>query len=231
MRRYLLPLTLLVLVALVAAGSFRVKAGNYNRAAAVSYADQWAHARNGNYPNYGSGCGCTDCTNYASQVLRAGGYPLRTGSWNPNSVFEWWYRWITSFGWQTSRTWRITPDFNTYTAQYPAELTQVGGWGPGVPGMDAGDFILLDIINNSTGQTPGDGIPDHARVIVSMNGPISQSQEDYRSYDEQCRLVQGDIPAPRNTMLINQHCTDRKRVAWDYNVDHAVLGWSIHVKW
>ncbi|PIO47003.1 MAG: hypothetical protein CMR00_12740, partial [[Chlorobium] sp. 445] len=59
----------------------QTSAGSYNRTAAVSYADSWAHGRNGSYPNYGSGCGCNDCTNYISQVLHNRGYPLRTGNW------------------------------------------------------------------------------------------------------------------------------------------------------
>lgn len=48
----------------------------YNRTAAVAYANQWAHSRNENYPNYGvdaDGDQCKDCTNYISQILEAGG--------------------------------------------------------------------------------------------------------------------------------------------------------------
>jgi len=50
-------------------------AGLYNRAAAVAYADQWSandpdYVRNPDYPNFDN-----DCTNFASQVLYAGGMP------------------------------------------------------------------------------------------------------------------------------------------------------------
>ncbi|MEW6651561.1 MAG: amidase domain-containing protein, partial [Chloroflexota bacterium] len=47
----------------------------YNRASAVSWADQWAHSRHPCFPNYGTGSNCDDCTNYLSQVLYAGGLP------------------------------------------------------------------------------------------------------------------------------------------------------------
>ncbi len=45
----------------------------YNRAAAVSYAHQWAFARNPAYLNF-QGIG-GDCTNFVSQCLKAGGAP------------------------------------------------------------------------------------------------------------------------------------------------------------
>lgn len=49
-----------------------VRAGSYDRDAAVDHADTYAHDRAPNYPNYGTGQGCVDCTNYASQVLHQG---------------------------------------------------------------------------------------------------------------------------------------------------------------
>ena len=71
--------------------------GNYNRSAAVAYADQWALSRNSNYPQFGN-----DCTNFASQVLQAGGYPQT----NPGSYFTcdpslWYQPFFVNMWWYT----------------------------------------------------------------------------------------------------------------------------------
>lgn len=84
------------------------RAGSYNRTDAANYADNWAHGRNSSYKNYGSGCSnCNDCTNYVSQALYAGGYPMRTGNWNTDSYFEWWFRTVLLIK-QNSKTWSAT---------------------------------------------------------------------------------------------------------------------------
>lgn len=46
----------------------------YNRQAAVAYAEKWALSRNPAYLNFDTFGG--DCTNFASQCLRAGGSPM-----------------------------------------------------------------------------------------------------------------------------------------------------------
>lgn len=46
----------------------------YDRDAAVAYARQWAYRRNPDYLDFEALGG--DCTNYASQVLHAGGLPM-----------------------------------------------------------------------------------------------------------------------------------------------------------
>jgi hypothetical protein len=53
--------------------------GNYDRQAAVAYATQWATARNPGYYSYR-----TDCANFVSQSLSAGGIRM-TGSWHSYS--------------------------------------------------------------------------------------------------------------------------------------------------
>src|SRR5690349_17075991 len=42
-----------------------LRSTQYNRVAAVAYADQWAHGRNPNYPDFTA----NDCTNFNSQSL------------------------------------------------------------------------------------------------------------------------------------------------------------------
>jgi hypothetical protein len=193
----------------------RVYASSYNRGAAASYADQWAHARNSNYPNFGTGCNCNDCQNLASQALRAGGYPLHTGNYDPNSVFELWYYWSSIWGWQNSKTWSASDWFNTYVAQYPGDF-QVNRVTSGSQ-LSQGDFIAMDL--------DGNGAPDHTRVIVG-SGYTSTNQADYT---DGCGH-NNSIPAKRFTVLVDQHCIDRWHVAWDYNIGSAGL-WYINVTW
>ena len=192
---------------------------NYDRVAAVNYADQWAHDRNGNYPNFGSGCNCNDCTNYSSQVLHNGNYPLRMGNEDPDSPFEWWYK---DFGlWYTnSKTWSAANWFNLYVHQYNYEFEI----NPPLSTLQGGDFIVMDLRDNEYPDEPPDGIPDHIRVVVG-GGYTSTNQNDY-----ECNDPPQTPPPTTMDLLTDQHCPDRRHVAWDYNL---VLGyhnlWYIHV--
>ncbi len=56
----------------------------YDRVAAVAYARQWAYRRNTAYLDFELIGG--DCTNYASQVLHAGGMPM-----DNTPVYGWYY--------------------------------------------------------------------------------------------------------------------------------------------
>ncbi|MDR3051381.1 MAG: amidase domain-containing protein [Oscillospiraceae bacterium] len=56
----------------------------YDRQAAVAYARQWAYRRNPVYLDFENLGG--DCTNFASQVLRAGGLPM-----DSTPVYGWYY--------------------------------------------------------------------------------------------------------------------------------------------
>src|SRR5690349_22346178 len=89
-----LSLVLSVAIALVPHSAARAS-GLYNRSAAVAYADQWTSntdlgdpaQRNPAYVNLGN-----DCTNYLSQVLLAGSYPMHDGNYN-DCNFAWWFNW------------------------------------------------------------------------------------------------------------------------------------------
>ena len=191
---------------------------SYDRIGAVNYADMWAHDRNSNYPNFGTGCGCNDCTNYVSQSLHNGGIPLRTGNWDENSVFEWWYK-KTLWWYDNSKTWSATDWFNTYLFQYPDEF-EFRSW---PTELEAGDFFLMDL-RGAEPEDPPDGIPDHARFVVGY-GWSSVNQQDYT---DGCgaNLI---IPPTTYGLLVNQHCVDRKHVAWDYMIEGIGL-WPFHVK-
>jgi hypothetical protein len=139
-----------------------------------------------------------------SQVLLAGGYPFHyQGSDWANA---WWHNFTTS-----SLTWSYIPAFQDYALNYyPSEFATKSSAGA----LEAGDLILLDLMNNSDPQGGPDGIPDHVRVVVDESGYISQNQEDYT---DGCGNNL-EIPASTSDILINQHCIDRWHVKWDYGI-------------
>ena len=199
----------------------------YNRTAAVSYADTWAHERNNVFPNYGTTCGCDDCTNYISQVLYNGDYPLRPGNWDANDEFQWWYRADDNDPStdENSKTWSATDWFKSYIEHYDDEFSEfVVNPNPPVP--QGGDFILLDLRNNIFPLILiPDGLPDHGRALVGY-GYTSTDQRDYTNGCGNNDI----IPDSALTLLANQHCTDRWHVAWDYNIDFNIQGfWYIHI--
>jgi len=166
--------TVAIVVALLASLfliSSGVHAGSYNRDAARDYANAWWDNRNQSYPDYGDFDGCTDCTNYVSQVLHEGGYPLNEGS---NDIWHWyyykrpWYEWKYSENeWEGSKTWKFTNKLNEYASQYqgnhfvfqhPSTLT-------------TGDFFVMDLATN-----PFEG-PDHTRVIVGVENGVPKANQ------------------------------------------------------
>lgn len=191
--------TLIVLAIILVPGS-EVYAGVYNRSTAVTYADAWAKNRNPNYPNYGTGTGCNDCTNYVSQVLHQGGVPQISGSDDALHWFTYKDFWGT---WQGSKSWAATDWLNTHASQFQSTRYQYISGGPST--LSAGDFFLMDLPTN-----PFQG-PDHSRVIVGWGSVLEGDQVG------QWRL------------LANQHCVDRKRVRWDYNIPAGTLLWAWHV--
>jgi hypothetical protein len=73
--------------------------------------------------------------------------------------------------------------------------------------LNAGDFMILDLYSS-----PVHGIPNHARIFVGWGYP--QEGDMLGSY----------------LLLANQHCTDRYRVRWDYNLGGSDLRWFWHVR-
>ena len=96
--------------------------GNYNRSAAVAYADQWALSRNSNYPQFGN-----DCTNFASQLLQAGGYPQT----NPGSYFTcdpslWYQPFFVNMWWYTY-SWINADCMRQFFSNRPQDFELYGG--------------------------------------------------------------------------------------------------------
>ncbi len=88
----------------------------YDRVSAVSYADAYAHFRHPCFPNYGTGDGCNDCTNYLSQVLYQGKLPIIFGP--VSDVRNWWYwcdEWCIC---DNSNTWAATDWMQDHAIKY-----------------------------------------------------------------------------------------------------------------
>ena len=127
----------------------------YNRAAAVAYADRWTTesdstgvSHNGSkynpaYYDYASNGGPGDCTPYASQCIRAGGYPYLT---------SWFYDADHPF--QSSPAWYNNNPQRTYlTGRYLDKVTSVAD-------LQKGDLIYYD--------WNADGYLDHTAVYVGI---------------------------------------------------------------
>jgi len=74
-----------------------------NYTAMMNYAKCWWNKRNFSYPSYGS-----DCTNFVSQAMEAGGWTNVGGWYQSNSV--WWHNW----NWNASWTWAGAQKFANF---------------------------------------------------------------------------------------------------------------------
>lgn len=112
------------------------QATTLNRSAMKNYITQWVYDRNPSYRNYGN-----DCTNFASQVLEAGGWK-RVG--NPSSGAT-----NNNYWWTTppsnlippkqSNSWTVAPDLyqfiNASSRAVPTSSASL---------LNTGDFIFMD---------------------------------------------------------------------------------------
>jgi hypothetical protein len=133
----------------------------YDGAAAATYADTYATSPNSSqYPVF-----TTDCTNFVSQAVHAGGFPFRNANKDSTSVTNWWINSGQShaqFSW--SQTWSVAVSYHNFlVADYPggnpkgtAPGTSTDYWTP--PAMVDGDVLFYD-----WGQ--GDGI-SHSAIQV-----------------------------------------------------------------
>ncbi|WP_138419253.1 amidase domain-containing protein [Aquibacillus sediminis] len=141
----------------------------YDRHAAVQYAERWWNDYNPEYKQFD-----VDCTNFVSQCLRAGGAPMRGA---PNKGEGWWYQ---SNSW--SYSWAVAHSLRWY----------LSGSNQGLEGKEVedptellpGDVICYDF--------EGDGRWDHNTIVVEKDGdgmPLVNAHTDnsrhrYWSYED-----------------------------------------------
>ncbi|WP_186579358.1 amidase domain-containing protein [Aquibacillus kalidii] len=141
----------------------------YDRRAAVQYAERWWNDYNPDYRKFD-----VDCTNYISQCLHAGGAPMRGA---PDRSNGWWFQ---NNNW--SYSWAVAHSFRWY----------LSGSNQGLKGQELedpsellpGDVICYDF--------EGDGRFDHTTIVVAkdtngmplVNAHTTNSRHRYWSYED-----------------------------------------------
>ena len=180
----------------------------YNRAAAVSYADNWSATypsgncpRNGSYPNFGCFSTGNDCTNFVSQVMEAGGLPQERSGFGTSDSENWYHdtnSTSTTFG--QNNSWKLASALESYAYNRPGRFLHVYD----INRLSPGDFYLMDL---------GSGQPDHARVIVGYGHP-----------DE--AIAGGSYTLSSIGWLTDSHSNERHHVIWDDGVNLNVQKWE-----
>jgi hypothetical protein len=193
-RAWAIKLLLILSGSLIVLTSLGGTAFAYNRYAAVSYADQWALGRNRYYPSFGS-----DCTNFASQALGAGGYGQVFGDGYTTNDNNWFFR-KTSRGTEWSNSWSVAPDqYNFQEWHAPGGSLQKI-----VNSSDSTYWYHYDNINMLGGDElfydwgKGEGISHVAFQVWA----------GYSQYTSTSNSWYGD--------LSDQHVTDRYHVSWSH---------------
>lgn len=142
---------------------------DYNRRAAVSYAEHWWNSYNPKFRKFD-----VDCTNYISQCLLAGGATMHGA---PNRSAGWWYQQSNwSFSWAVAHSlrWYLSGATKGLTGK---EVDQASDLKPG-------DVICYDF--------EGDGRWDHNTIVVAfdangmplVNAHTNNSRHRYWSYED-----------------------------------------------
>lgn len=175
----------------------------YSATSAVNYADTWAEGRNPGYTQFSS-----DCTNFVSQVMRAGGAGMN-GSWYYNNSRSY------------SKTWSVADDFKWYIKDVYGGTRLASGWTR--DGKYHGSTYLYPYINNSS------NIPNTGRVVIFYDW------DDDGKINHSAYCVGTGYSADQNIYadLIDQHTHDRYRTRWTldshniYNDTTAIYAFGI----
>jgi hypothetical protein len=160
--------------------------GDFDVAAAVAYAKRYASAPgNSAYPLnpkqlqsipiigglFGSSSP-DECTNFASQILHAGGLP-ETGFGNRTSLSSWWYWHKQPFPEQNSLTWSVANDLYEYLVQNGiARIVGSVDAKTLTPHLSPGEFIFY--------QWHGHGAEGHVNFVTSGGAdPYVAQQTSY----------------------------------------------------
>jgi hypothetical protein len=146
--------------------------GVYDRFAAARYATRWALGRNSAYKNFsGHGYG-GDCTNFASQCLAAGGWPMIQGGRRDADA---WY--CNDNDGDNSNTWSSASWFYDHLDRSPRTKAL-----DSKDDLNIGDIVML--------QSPDFHHPDHAMLVTyigglsTFEGEVKQICLSYHSTDK-----------------------------------------------
>jgi hypothetical protein len=141
----------------------------YDRFAAVRYAETWWNSYNPAFKKFP-----VDCTNFVSQCLYAGGIPMRG---YPNRVKGWWMK---NDSW--SYSWAVAHSFRWYLSGTHSGLKAMEVSSP--EKLMPGDVICYDF--------QGNGRFDHTTIVVAkdrqgmplVNAHTTNSRMRYWSYED-----------------------------------------------
>ena len=169
----LLALTMCIPVTTLAVYDNGPSNSEYNRSDAANYIETYVENPNPDYGDYTSSGG--DCTNFVSQVLRAGGMPMTPAKENPTSND--WYYYASGCG-------RGRSSSGTYAYEYRKYQPDVNGVGAKKEYAFV-RYTPFDFENNNTGEDiyeflePGDVVQ---YVRLSTGGKTYHSQAVYDTY-------------------------------------------------
>jgi hypothetical protein len=125
---------------------------HYNATAARDYAYRWWDGRN---PSYQSMPG-DDCTNFASQVVCAGGYATHYPDWYMDQVSNYQFKW--------SHSWTVVGDFYSYWVSTRGHSHKTFTGHDGIASYaDVGDILQLYDQDGSKGWY-------HTVIITKISG-------------------------------------------------------------
>ena len=156
-------------------------AASYNRNAAVAYADTYATSPNSaNWPVYSD-----DCTNFASQVLLAGGMPMyvnyntHTGAPETTTNDSYWFYQSGAY----SYSWQVSWDLWNYLLTYSGRGSHVGTYNGNIGNNQYNTLSGGDLIGYNWGDSTGKqhpGQPTHWSVEAGYGtDPSSGWTGDY----------------------------------------------------
>ncbi len=157
--------------------------GTYDRNAAGDYAYSWALSRNPAYRDFSGSGG--DCTNFASQALRAGGWADKTGwylDWN-----NWWYNSLNQ-----TQSWTYVPAMKqfVYTSGRGVALAYLND-------LQKGDMMQVDF--------GADGSWDHTAIVDSRySSNLADIYVSYHTTDTRHRSLAdflAAVPIPGNNYM------------------------------
>ncbi|MDA5281213.1 amidase domain-containing protein [Streptomyces sp. Isolate_45] len=134
-----------------AAGAAPMAAASYSYSSMVNYANRYWKNWNGNYRSYSS-----DCTNFISQAMRAGGWGTTSGSASSRSDNRKWF--YGSFSWTTSYTWAGAENWYWFASRHSGRTYMLSN----VWYMQNADVLQADWNRDNT--------IDHTMIVTAVGG-------------------------------------------------------------
>jgi Putative amidase domain len=144
---------------------------DYDSFSAAEYALTWATSRNHAYREYGN-----DCTNFASQCLRAGGWQYKHCCKNHKDWNRWWYDPQGTQNQGQTRTWTFAEALDYFIPN-----SGRGRFTLNANDMYFGDIIFIDQFGN--------GIYDHTMIVTYPAGTWGDTWVSYHTHDTRNRPI------------------------------------------